>query len=848
MTTITTSTEAKPEQGSNGRLEVPGPVAWLPEQTLYHKPMSSLGSFVELNDGRLLYIGADLNCYVSADGGFNWEELGPVVESSGRKLGGGGPQGPSLVRLHSGGIGLMVLHYEAVWFSRSDDEGRTWSPAARLSEPNLDAVYAVHDAAVVTSSGRIIYAVYKRMGRRDYIPPKEAVMLSVALRGDDFDVVGSHSYEPHPLFSWVYISDDEGKTWRRNENGELLITLDYEGGGHYSSEEPVIAEYAPGHLMMLHRTPLGRFFQSWSSDDGMNWTRPEPTHIAASRAPGCLLRVPGTDDLLFVWNQSSGTEILRGLQRHRLTAAISQDGGATWKNHVNLVCRDPEDASYFDVPPIRNYRAEKWSPRLPLNDSHTTYPVATVWRDMLILFYHETFRRIYHGPDDYEYKPTGGWTMAVPLSLVYDPAAAERPRVPDRQRRELRNAMVSRPDRIVYVPPEQRCSNTENQHFLVTPTAEGAFLAVWTTATGEAMPDQQVVVKRSTDRGRTWTDMQRIAPEAGRPEGQIASWGFPIVVPHSGRIYLFWSQNAGAVDTRADLTADLAWRWSDDDGRTWSDRTEIRPFPKSAAPDPQPEAQENWVVYQAPVITRRGEVMVGYGRFAPGAAKQYLFDHGCECRFLRFDNILSEQDPTKLSFSVFPENEAGLQVPWPEKPHISCAQEPTIHDLSDGRMICVIRTATGFIYFALSGDGGRTWDEPRPLRFAPDGPKMQQPVCPCPLYKLADGRFILIFHNNDGTIHGGPGPCGSSDTSRWPAYLAVGREIKHPDHPIMFTRPRLLVDNGGLADGLDRTEIATYTSLFEHEGEVYFWYPDHKHYLLGKVLSPALISDAELPR
>ena len=845
MTTTTPMPDLKTDKPSFAPLEVPPPVPYLPQQTLYLNPMPAEGSFVELNDHRLFYVSYTLTTHVTRDGGFNWQDMGSVVDSAGHKLEGGSP---SLVRLPSGGIGLMFLRDAALWFSRSVDEGQTWSTPARLSEPGLDTAHALHDAAIVTSSGRIIYAVYKRMGRRDYIPPKEAVMLSVALRGDDFDVVGSHSYEPHPLYSWTYHSDDDGETWQRNENGELIITVDYEGGGHYSSEEPIIAEYAPGHLMMVHRTPLGRFYQSWSSDDGTNWTRPEPTHIASSRSPGSIKRIPGTDDLLLVWNQASGTEIVRGLQRHRISAAISCDGAATWKNHVNLVCREPDDPACFDVPPVQNYRAEKWSPRLPMNESHTTYPSSAIWQDTLIVMYSETHRRIYRGPDDHEYQSPGGWTMAVPLSLLRDPASANRQRVTGPQRQNLRNAMVSRPDRIVYVPPQQRCETTENQHFLVTPTAEGAFLAVWTTATGEAQPNQHVVVRRSTDCGRTWTDSYTIAPEPDRPEGQIASWGFPVVVPHSGRIYLFWSQNAGAVDTRADLTADLAWRWSDDDGRTWSDRTETRPFAKSGAPDPHPEKAENWVVYQAPLITRRGEVMVGYTRFAPGRAEKYLFDHGCECRFLRFDNILSEQDPTKLSFSVFPENEAGLQVPWPEQPHISCAQEPTLHDLSDGRMICVLRTATGFIYFALSGDGGRTWDEPRPLRFAPDGPKMQQPVCPCPLYKLADGRFILIFHNNDGTIHGGPGPCGSSDTSRWPAYLAVGREIKHPDHPIMFTRPRLLVDNGGLADGLDRTEIATYTSLFEHEGEVYFWYPDHKHYLLGKVLSPALISDAELPR
>ena len=77
-------------------------------------------------------------------------------------------------------------------------------------------------------------------------------------------------------------------------------------------------------------------------------------------------------------------------------------------------------------------------------------------------------------------------------------------------------------------------------------------------------------------------------------------------------------------------------------------------------------------------------------------------------------------------------------------------------------------------------------DEARPLRFAPGGPVVHQPLASCPLYKLRDGRFVLIFHNNNGYAHGGIS-VSDSRRNRQPVYLAVGREIDHPDHPIMFT-------------------------------------------------------------
>ena len=825
------------------------PVSFIPPETLFRFHFPSEGSFVELEDKRLLHVVAGVHQHsISPDGGQTWEEHGPLCDIDGQENKG---FAPSLLRLGSGGIGLIYSDFtDGAWwarlvFRRSDDEGKTWSEPIPISEPHV-AVPVLHDAAIVTTSGRIVLPVYCAAGRGDFVPHKDAVGTSVALRDDDWELVGSHAYEPSPELSWVYYSDDEGKTWHRNANGQMLVTLDYSGQGHWTCSEPVAVEYAPNHLLMLYRTELGCLFQSWSSDDGTNWTQPRPTRLSADQSPAALKRIPGTNDLLVVWNQSSGDEIVRGIQRHRLSAAISQDGGATWKFHRNLVCIDEDDPAYVEPSPVRYYRPRRWSPRLPRNMNLTVYPTVVFWHDRLLLTYAETNRRIFKGPGDYDYHRRGPWLMAIPVSFFYKDLGTRPKRIPQEQRENVRRALASEPDRIVFVPREQRGPEACNQHFLVVATRRGTFLAVWTQGTREAHDDQHVLVSRSTDRGHSWSAPSMVAPDPQSPQRCLASYGFPVVVPHSGRIYLFWNQNIGAADTRQDLTALLAYRWSDDDGVTWSQDVQTRTIPKAEISDPDPNAVENWVVYQAPIITRRGEVMVGFSRFAPGKARHCLSEHGCEVSFLLFDNILSEPDPTKLTIRTLPDEGQGLRVPWPDKPQVSCAQEPTVHDLNDGRMICVMRTMTGYVYFALSADGGRTWDTPRPLRFAPRGPKIPQPVAPCPLYKLRDGRFVLIFHNNDGTANGGSGPLDAARNRR-PAYLSVGREIAHPDHPLIFTEPRFLADNGGIVDGLDATEICTYTSLFEFENDVYFWYPDRKHYLLGKVLSNSLLDDSGLP-
>ena len=149
----------------------------------------------------------------------------------------------------------------------------------------------------VLKSGRWLGAVVRHVRPEKSVRPRH-----VGQRGGYavFEVGGAQ----HDIEALIYYSDDEGKTWHRNANGQMLVTLDYSGQGHWTCSEPVAVEYAPNHLLMLYRTELGCLFQSWSSDDGTNWTQPRPTRLSADQSPAALKRIPGTNDLLVVWNQS----------------------------------------------------------------------------------------------------------------------------------------------------------------------------------------------------------------------------------------------------------------------------------------------------------------------------------------------------------------------------------------------------------------------------------------------------------------------------------------------------------------------------------------------------------------
>ncbi len=433
-----------------------------------------------------------------------------------------------------------------------------------------------------------------------------------------------------------------------------------------------------------------------------------------------------------------------------------------------------------------------------------------------------------------------------------------------------RDATSSGPDYVVYIPtdgdtPEHPAGPVHeyawdrfNTHFLVTVTTAGTFLANWTQA-GDYLhgTDQRVVVARSPDRGRTWSRPTVLdGPDSGAEN--IASWSFPVIVPHSGRIYSIYHKNPGPVDFDRGMTGVLAWRYSDDDGISWSERYE-RPIRRAAIDDPDEGMFSSFVTpgWQPPIVNRRGQVLCPITRWA-GNAFESRFEtvtpeigfneRHHESWFLRFDNILTETDPSKLSITAWPEGDVGLRIPQPRNELLSTAMEPTIQCLSDGRIVCLMRTMTGFIWYSVSEDHGESWRDPEVLRFTPDGPRVPHPSAPCPLYKMQDGRFLLFFHNNDGTAHGGNGP--GSGESRRPIYISVGCEIDNPEgQPLAFGRPHMLVDNNYAKSVLTGRPggMANYGSFTEYGGERVWWYCDRAQYLLGKRISDEMLDGAWLP-
>ena len=174
--------------------------------------------------------------------------------------------------------------------------------------------------------------------------------------------------------------------------------------------------------------------------------------------------------------------------------------------------------------------------------------------------------------------------------------------------------------------------------------------------------------------------------------------------------------------------------------------------------------------------------------------------------------------------------------------------------LPDGRLLVVMRTFTGHPYFSVSEDDGATWRDPKPLQYRDGGNTVNHPISPCPLFKLVDGRFLLVYHNNDGTLGSHSQWTKSWKTNeanyiRRPTFITLGEFRPQARQPIWFSPPVQILDTDGVIVGPKKTaEVGTYPSLTEWRGRRTLWYPDRKYYLLGRYLPDELLGQMKVPK
>lgn len=320
------------------------------------------------------------------------------------------------------------------------------------------------------------------------------------------------------------------------------------------------------------------------------------------------------------------------------------------------------------------------------------------------------------------------------------------------------------------------------------------WLCVFTTNSGhEGSKGQHVVTSISENQGNTWSEPIRIE----EPHKESASWAMPYLTEY-GRVYVFYSYNGDKIhelnkqkDIREDMLGWYCYKYSDDEGKSWSKRHRID-IPNRAVDlnnDWKGDVQIFWAIGKP--IDFEGGMMLSFSKIG-----QYMLEHS-EGWLINCKNINNEKNPHKLNWALLPETDTGIKNP----DYGLINSEHNIFQLNNGTLYCMNRTVSGYPLESYSTNGGKSWTTPQPPEYK-NGIKLKNPrACPR-IWKCKNGKYLFWYHNNGGWNFG----------PRNPAWLSAGIE---KDGKIVWSQPEILFYEE------DKNVRMSYPDLIEQDGK--YW-------------------------
>lgn len=172
--------------------------------------------------------------------------------------------------MNNGDIGIVFLKkmkegINAVpWFTRSSDEGKSFTDPIRCIADYKDYYVIENDHAIKLKNGRILVPANYHTKETD----------------------GILDYNEHGL-KVTFCSDDDGKTWK--EIGDRQ-DIPFSHRSKTGLQETCIYETESGNLRALSRTDMAFQYECFSDDHGESWTIPEPNRFFSSPDSPLLMK------------------------------------------------------------------------------------------------------------------------------------------------------------------------------------------------------------------------------------------------------------------------------------------------------------------------------------------------------------------------------------------------------------------------------------------------------------------------------------------------------------------------------------------------------------------------------
>lgn len=292
-------------------------------------PRNSEGAFIELSDGRIMFIYSRFNDGIGRDsdpaglariysdnGGETWSDTQSVLTAADDHA--QNIMSVSLIRMQNNDIGLFYFvrygfNNGKAYLRRSSDEGETWSKAACCVPAN--GYYVTNNDRIVRlKSGRLI--------------------LPAGFHRTFLNKAGGKETLDERATTIYFYSDDDGFTW--HESNLCCMNSRHTGSG---LQEPGVIELKNGALYGWARTDMGCQYEMFSNDGGVSWSTPQPSLFTSPCSPMSIKRSPVGGNLLAVWNpipRYITREIKGTSDRNPLICAVSRNDGLTWESPIIL--------------------------------------------------------------------------------------------------------------------------------------------------------------------------------------------------------------------------------------------------------------------------------------------------------------------------------------------------------------------------------------------------------------------------------------------------------------------------------------------------------------------------------